>query len=172
MKNLLFLLIVLHLSFVACFAQDDFVTVKADANACELNSMHLDALRSEAAQNPTARIIAKSYGGKTEKAFASEVRIRYVRTFLEQNKSFDISRIEFVDSGPLETDGNPKIEFYIAQAGEADGKLFLVTYAQPNKTPCLDCCAAEFMPKTIGTKSKIKKSYKQQLKRSKTRSRS
>ena len=172
MKNLLSILVVIHLSFVACFAQGDFVTVKADANACELNSMHLDALRSETAQNPTARIIIKSYGGKTEKAFASEARIRYVRTFLEQNKSFDLSRIEFVNFGPLETDGNPKIEFYIAQAGEADGKLFLMTYSQPNKTPCLDCCQAEFMPKTIGSKTKVKKKVKKQFKGRKTRSRS
>ena len=171
MKNLLSLLVVVHLSFAAGLAQDDAVTVRADANACELNSLHLDALRNETAQNPTARMIVKSYGGKTEKAFATEARIRYVRTFLERNKSFDLSRIEFVNSGPPETEGNPKIEFYIAQAGEADGKLFLVTYSQPNKTPCLDCCAAEFMPKTIGSKPTARKRPKKQSDRRRARSR-
>jgi len=172
MKNPIYLLIAIHLAVVACFAQDDFATVKADANACELNSLYLDGLRSETAQNPTARIIVKYYGGKSEKTFASQARIRYVRTFLERHKSFDLSRIEFVDVGTLETDGNPKIEFYIAQAGETDGKLFLATYSQPNKTPCLDCCQAEFMPKTIGSKTKVKKKVKKQFKGRKTRSRS
>ena len=172
MKNLLSLLVVVHLSFVAGSAQDGAVTVRADANACELNSLHLDALRNEAAQNPAARMIVKSYGGKTEKTFANDARIRYVRTFLERNKSFDLSRIEFINSGPLGTDGNPKIEFYILQAGEADGKLFLVTYSRPNKTPCLDCCAAEFMPKTIGSKPAVKKRPKKKLKRRRPGSRS
>ena len=66
MKTLLFLFVIIHLTVVVCFAQDGLASVKADANACELNSLNLDQLRNELANSPTAKIIAKFYAGKSE----------------------------------------------------------------------------------------------------------
>jgi len=157
MKTLLFLFVIIQLTVVVCSAQDAFASVKANPNACELNSLHLDGLRNELANNPTAKIIAKFYPGKSENNIVSEKRTDYIRKFLEKHKGFDPSRLEFINSGKLETNENSKTEFYIVQAGETEGKLYLVTYSQLNKTPCLDCCGEDFMPKNIGSKSKPKK---------------
>lgn len=156
MKTLLFLPIIIYLTGIVCFAQDDFASVKADANTCELNSLHLDQLRNELANSPMAKIIAKFYAGKSETLSVGEKRTSYIRKFLEQNKGFDLSRIDFVNSARLETNENPKTESYLVQAGEIEGKLYLVTYSQPNRTPCLDCCGEDFMPKNIDSKSKPK----------------
>ncbi|MDQ1523867.1 MAG: hypothetical protein QOE47_1791 [Pyrinomonadaceae bacterium] len=165
MKNLLLLFALLQLTALVSFAQSDFASVTADANACELNSLHLDGLRQELGNNPTARIIAKVYAGKSETPTVSERRTNYIRKFLEHNKGFDISRVEFVDSGRLDTRENPKAEFYIAQAGEAEGKLYLVTYSRPGETPCLDCCEDGYMPRKIGAKFKPKQKIKRQRKK-------
>jgi len=165
MKTLLFLLVIIYLTGIVCFAQDDFVSIKADANACELNSSRLDGLRVELANSPTAKIIAKFYAGKSENNVVSEKRTDYIRKFLEKHKGFDPSRLEFINSGKLETNENPKTEFYIVQAGEVEGELYLVTYSQPNRTPCLDCCGEGFMPKNIGSKSKPKKKITQKRKK-------
>lgn len=165
MKTLLFLFVIIYLTGIVCFAQDDFASVKADGNACELNSLHLDGLRNELANSPTAKIIAKFYAGKSETLSVGEKRTSYIRKFLEQNKGFDPSRLEFINSGKLETNENPKTEFYIVQAGETEGKLYLVTYSQLNRTPCLDCCGEDFMPKNIGSKSKLKKKITEKRKK-------
>lgn len=142
---------------VFCLAQNDAAIVQADANACELNSLYFDMIRNELASNPTAQVTAKFYAGKDEKNGVSEKRADYVRRFLEQRKGFDPSRLEFVNSGQLGTKENPKIEFYIVQTYESDGKLYLVTYARPNKTPCLDCCEDErVFPQHIGSKPRRK----------------
>jgi len=170
MKTLLFLFAIFHLTVFVCLAQNDSASVKADANSCELNSLHLDGLRNELANNPTATITAKFYAGKSENLAVSERRTSYIRKFLEQNKGFDLSRFEFINSGTLETNEKPKVEFYILQAGETEGKLYLVTYSQLNRTPCLDCCEGSFEPKYIGSKSKPKlkkKPTKQRKKRGK-----
>lgn len=155
MKTLIFLFLIVNLTIVVCFGQG--ASVKADANACELNSLHLDGLRNELASNPTAKVIAKSYTSKSENIRVGERRTAYIRRFLEQNKGFDLSRLEFVNAGRLETLENPKTEFYIVQAGETEGTFYLVTYSRPNRTPCLDCCGEDFMPKNIGSKPKPKK---------------
>ncbi|MBA2647145.1 MAG: hypothetical protein H0U81_10125 [Pyrinomonadaceae bacterium] len=155
MKYSLSLILIVCLTATFCFAQDDFTTVKADANACELNSLYFDVIRNKLADSPSARVIAKSYVGNSENSFVGEKRINYVRKFLEQSKGFDPSRLEFADAGRLDTNENPKIEFYIVQPGEVEGKLYLVTYSQPNKTPCLDCCEDErVFPQYIGSKLK------------------
>ena len=168
MKTLLFLFVIIYLTVVVCFAQDDFVSVKADANACELNSSRLDGLRNELANNPTAKIIAKFYAGKGENNVVSEKRTDYIRKFLEKHKGFDPSRLEFINSGKLKTNENPKTEFYILQAGETEGTLYLVTYSRPNRTPCLDCCGEDLLPKNIGSKPKPKqKTIKKPKKRGK-----
>jgi len=157
MKTLFCLFVIIYSASVVCLAQNGFATVKADANACELNSLHFDMIRNELANLPTARITAKFYAGKNENNVVSKKRVAYVRKFLEQSKGFDPSRLEFVNSGRLDTNENPKIEFYIVKPGEAEGKLSLVTYARPNKTPCLDCCEDErVFPKYIGNKPKKK----------------
>jgi hypothetical protein len=156
MKTLLFLFVIGHLTVVVCFAQSAGATVKADANACELNSLHLDGLRDELANSPTAKIIAKFYAGKSETVSVGEKRVSYIRKFLEQRKRFDFSRVDFVNSVMLATKENPKTEFYLVQAGETEGSLYLVTYSQPNKTPCLDCCGKDLMPPNIGSNSKPK----------------
>lgn len=165
MKIILLVIAIIHSSAAACFGQDDFVVVWADANACELNSLHFDILRNEMANDPTTRIKAKFYGGKSENNIVSERRANYVRKFLEQHKGFASSRLEFVNSGRLATKENPKIEFYIVRPGETEGKLYLVSYAELNKTPCLDCCeeAGDF-PQYISSKPK-KKITKQRVKR-------
>jgi len=155
MKTLIFLFLIVYLTIVVCFGQGS--SVKADANACELNSLHLDGLRNELASNPTAKVIAKSYTGKSENIRVGERRTAYIRRFLEQNKGFDLSRLEFVNVGRLETLENPKTEFYIVRAGETEGTLYMVTYSRPKRTPCLDCCGEDFMPKNIGSKPKPEK---------------
>jgi len=163
MKTSVFLFLIINMTLVVCFGQG--ATVKADANACELNSLHLDGLRNELAGNPTAKVIAKSYTGKSENIRVGEKRNSYIRKFLEQNKGFDSSRVEFVNAGRLGTNENPKTEFYIVQAGETEGTLYLVTYSRPNRTPCLDCCAEDFMPKNIGSKPKPEKKTNKKLKK-------
>ena len=166
MKTLLFLFVIIYSASVVCLAQNDFATVNADLNACELNSFHFDMIYNELANNPLAKVTAKFYAGKSENNITSKKRADYVEKFLQQYKGFDPSRLEFVDSGKLDTDENPKIEFYIAQSGEVEGKLFLLTYAQPNRTPCLDCCEDErVFPQYIGSKPKKKKMTKQKKKR-------
>lgn len=165
MKTLLSLFVIICLTGIGCFAQDDSASVKADANACELNSLHLDRLRNELANSPTAKIIAKFYAGKSETLSVGEKRTSYIRKFLEKHKGFDSSHLEFINSGKLETNENPKTEFYIVQAGETEGKLYLVTYSQPNRTPCLDCCGEDLLPKNIGSKSKSKKKITQKRKK-------
>ena len=171
MKTLFLLFIIIYSTATICLAQDDFATVKADANACELNSLYFDMIRNELASNPTAKVTAKFYAGKSENNVTSKKRADYVKKFLEQYKGFDPSRLEFVDSGKLGTDENPKIEFYIVQIGEVEGKLHLLTYAQPNRTPCLDCCEDERVyPQYIGNKPK-KKMKKQRKKRKTTKTR-
>jgi len=165
MKTSLFLFVMILFTPVVCLAQNDFAIVQADANACELNSLHFDMIRNELANNPTAQVTAKFYGGKNEHNVVSKKRAGYVRKFLEQRKGFDPSRLVFVDSGQLDTKENPKIEFYIVLPDEPDGKLYLVTYSQPNKTPCLDCCEDErVFPQYIGSKPK-RKMTKQRKKR-------
>jgi len=165
MKIILLVIAIIHSPLAVCFGQDDFVTVRADAGACELNSLHFDILRHELGNDPTARITAKFYRGRSENNIVSERRANYVRKFLEQDKRFDPSRLEFVNSGKLDTNENPKIEFYIVRPGEIGGKLHLVSYAQLNKTPCLDCCEDErVFPQYIGSKPK-KKITKQRIKR-------
>ncbi|HEX8636128.1 MAG TPA: hypothetical protein VF703_18545 [Pyrinomonadaceae bacterium] len=165
MKIILLLIAIIHLPIAVCFGQDDFVTVLADANACELNSVHFDILRNELGNDPTARITAKFYRGRSENNIVSEKRAAYVRKFLEQDKGFAPSRLEFVNSGKLDTTENPKIKFYLVRPGEIEGKLYLVSYAQLNQTPCLDCCEDErVFPQYIGAKPK-KKITKQRIKR-------
>jgi hypothetical protein len=166
MKTLLFLFLIIQLTIVVSLGQ--IASVKADANACELNSLHLDGLRNELANNPTAKIIAKFYAGKSENNIVSEKRTDYIRKFLEKHKGFDSSRLEFINSGKLKTNENPKTEFYILQAGETEGTLYLVTYSRPNRTPCLDCCGEDLLPKNIGSKPKPKqKTIKKPKKRGK-----
>jgi hypothetical protein len=166
MKTLLFLFLIINLTIVVCFGQG--TTVKADANACELNSLNLDGLRNELASNPTATIIAKSYTGKSENIGVGEKRVDYIRKFLERNKGFDLSRLEFVNGGRLETLENPKTEFYVVQSSETQGTLYLVTYSRPNRTPCLDCCGEDLLPRNIGSKPKPeKKTIKKPKKRGK-----
>lgn len=166
MKTLLFLFLIVNLTGVVCSGQ--IASVKADANACELNSLNLDGLRNELASNPTATVIAKSYTGKSENIGVGEKRTAYIRKFLGQNKGLDLSRLEFVNGGRLETFENPKTEFYIVQAGETEGTLYLVTYSRPNRTPCLDCCGEDLLPKNISSKSKPeKKTIKKPKKRGK-----
>ena len=166
MKTLIFLFLIVNLTIVVCLGQ--IASVKADANACELNSLNLDGLRNELASNPTATIIAKSYTGKSENIRVGEKRTGYIQRFLEQNKRFDPSRLEFINSGKLKTNENPKTEFYILQAGETEGTLYLVTYSRPNRTPCLDCCGEDLLPKNIGSKPKPKqKTIKKPRKRPK-----
>jgi hypothetical protein len=165
MKTSLFLFVMIFFTPVVCLAQKDFAIVEADANACELNSLHFDVIRNELANNPTALVTAKFYGGKNEHNVVSKKRADHVRKFLEQRKGFDSSHLVFIDSGKVDTKENPKIEFYIVQPGESEGKLYLVTYAQPNKTPCLDCCEDErVFPQYIGSKPN-KKTAKQRKKR-------
>jgi hypothetical protein len=165
MKIALLAIAIIHLTVAVCFGQNDFVIVKADANACELNSLHFDVLRNELGNDPTAGIRAKFYRGSSENNIVSERRANYVRRFLEQNKGFAPSRLEFVNAGKLDITENPKIEFYIVRPGEIEGKLHLVSYAQLNKTPCLDCCEDErVFPQYIGAKPK-KKITKQRIKR-------
>jgi len=165
MKKSLLLFVMIVFAPVVCLAQNDFVIVQANANACELNSLHFDMIRNELANNPTVQVTAKFYGGKNEHNVVSGKRASYVRKFLEQRKGFDPSRLVFVDSGQLDTKENPKIEFYIVRPGESDGKLYLVSYAQPNKTPCLDCCEDErVFPQYIGSKPR-RKMTKQRKKR-------
>ncbi|MCA1592531.1 MAG: hypothetical protein LC754_07755 [Acidobacteria bacterium] len=157
MNKLLLLLVMIVFAPVVCLAQNDAAIVQADANACELNSLYFDIIRNELASNPTARVTAKFYAGKDEDNVVSKKRADYVRKFLEQHKGFDPSRLEFSNSGQLDTKENPKIEFYIVQSNESDGKLYLVSYAQPNKTPCLDCCEDErVFPQYIGSKPRRK----------------
>lgn len=171
MKTILLSFVIVYLTVAACFGQSDYVTVKADANACELNSLYFDMIRNELASDPTARVSAKFYAGKSENNIVSEKRANYVRKFLEQYKGFDASRLEFVNSGKLDKDELPKIEFYLVRAGETEGKLYLLTYAQLNKTPCLDCCEdARVFPQYIGSKPK-KKPLKQRKKRKVTKAR-
>lgn len=166
MKTLLFLFVIIYSASVVCLAQNDYATVKADPNACELNSLYFDVIRNELANNPLAKVTAKFYAGKSENNITSKKRADYVQKFLQQYKGFDPSRLEFVDSGKLNTDENPKIEFYVVQPGEVEGKLNLLTYAQPNRTPCLDCCGDERVyPQYIGNKPKKKKVTKQKKKR-------
>lgn len=167
MKTLLFLFVIIFSTAIVSFAQNDFATVEADANACELNSLHFDIIRTELANNPLARISAKFYAGKSENKVINKKRANYVQKFLEQYKRFDHSRLEFVDSGKLDTAENPKIEFYVVQPGEAGGKLYLLTYSQPNRTPCLDCCEDKrVFPQYTG--SKPKKKMPKRLKKRKT----
>ena len=157
MKTLLFLFLFIQISLVVCLAQNDFATVEADSNSCELNSAEFDRIRYELANDPTVNVRAKFYAGNSENEIISKKRADYVRKFLEKSKGFDPSRLKFVDSGQLDTDENPKIEFYLSRSGEVEGKLYLVTYSQPNKTPCLDCCGDETVyPQYIGNKSKKK----------------
>lgn len=165
MKTMLLLCVVIHLTVAVCSGQDDFATVEADANACELNSAYFDMLRNELTNDPTTKVSAKFYAGKSENTVVSEKRANYVRKFLERYKGFDPSRLEFVDSGKLGTNENPKIEFFIVRASETEGKLFLVSYAQVNRTPCLDCCEDErVFPQYIGSGQR-KKVTKQRKKR-------
>jgi hypothetical protein len=165
MRTSLLLFVIVFFAPVVCIAQNDAAIVQADANACELNSLYFDLIRNELASNLTARVTAKFYAGRNEANAVSEKRADYVRKFLEQYKGFAPSRLEFVNSGQLDTKENPKIEFYIVQSNETDGKLYLVTYAQSNKTPCLDCCEDEqVFPQYIGSKPR-RKMRKQRNKR-------
>ncbi len=171
MKTSLLLFVMLVFASLICLAQNDAAIVQADANACELNSLYFDIIRNELASNPTVQVTAKFYAGKDEDNAVSKKRADYVRKFLEQHKGFDPSRLVFVNSGRLGTKEDPKIEFYIVQSNESDGKLYLVTYAQPNKTPCLDCCEDErVFPQYIGSKPR-RKMTKQQKKRKVTKTR-
>ena len=155
MKTSLFLFLIFNLTVAVCFGQQ--ASVRADANACELNSLHLDGLRNELANNPAARLVAKFYGGRTETNVVSVKRAAYIRKFLEKNKGFDPMRFEFINSGKLETTEDPKIEFHILQPGETEGTIYLVTYSRLNRTPCLDCCGGDLIPKNIGSKPKVGK---------------
>ena len=157
MKTLLLLLVVTHLAIAAGQRQDPAAIVKADPGACELNSAYFDALRNRLTDDPTSKVTAKFYAGKTESNAVSEKRAQYVRKFLEKSKGFDPVHLEFKNSGKVDKNEQPKIEFYIVRPGETEGNLFLVTYAQVNKTPCLDCCfdLREY-PQYIGPKTKKK----------------
>jgi hypothetical protein len=154
MKTLTLFFGVTHLFFAVGLGQGGVAIVKADPGACEQNSAYFDGLRNELTKDPTAKVTAKFYAGKTENNVVSEKRANYVQKFLAQSKGFDTSRLQFINSGKLNTNENPKIEFYIVRPGETDGKLYLVSYAQVNKTPCMDCCPGVFQ--YIGPKIKKK----------------
>lgn len=154
MKIIIFSIIICSISSF-CFGQNNFDIIKADSNACELNSAYFDDIHNQINHDSTAKVVAKFYAGKNETNVVSEKRANYVRIFLEQFKGFDPSRLEFINAGKLATDENPKIEFYVVQAAGNYEEPYFVSYAPLNKTPCLDCCENEkFYPQYIGPKSK------------------
>lgn len=118
---------------IGCFSQvnDEAVVVKADASACELNSLHFDAIRNAAAEN-NARVTVVFRAAKGETDDVNLRRLAHVRTFLERSKGW--KSLDAVYGRSVGTDDAARIDFYVG------GKLLLVTLARKNMTPCLDCC--------------------------------
>lgn len=158
MSKLLFLLLAVQLLLISGIGQTGAAPiVKADGNACELNSMYIDNLFIEAANDPSSRVVAKYYPAKGERSSVNDRRSEYVRTFLARSKRVDVSRIVFESVGSAEPEVDAKIEFYLVKAGESEGKLYLVTRARKDMTPCMDCCAEGFYPKSLEQKPSTKK---------------
>lgn len=155
MKKILSSILITIISSAFCFAQstkDETITIKADANACELNSLYFDTIASIVSKN-NERVFAIFRAGKDETENVNENRLIYVKTFLEQVKW---KGLDVIYARGEKAGGEARVEFYVG------GKLFLVTLAQKNKTPCLTCCGGGFAsPQNLVKKKKRKvKNYK------------
>ncbi len=148
--SLIIVLILLHSVAVHSLAQAEIVVVKADTNACELNSLNLDIIRVELANDPSARLIVRTYGGQGERLPVNQKRIAHVRKFLKDSKGFDSTRMKFINKR-THRKIEPRLEFFLQRGNKARGEIFLIMYSKRNRTPCLDCCSdKEFAPKIIG----------------------
>ena len=132
---ILILIVILSVSF--CLAQEKESPSIVDINpgACENNSAYFDMLAG-LARRENERIIMIFRAGKSETEVVNAKRLNYVKNFFLKGKGW--GNLNVIYARGEKTNDVGKIEFYIG------GKLFLITIAPKNKTPCLDCCEADW----------------------------
>jgi hypothetical protein len=102
--------------------------VKADANACELNSAYMDQIRNELASGDGVVIIIARLGTGERSRQLSRRRLRTAFGYI----SYPTTRVVLAYGEPVNGDG--RLEFYVR------GELFLVTLAPRGKNICPTCC--------------------------------
>lgn len=138
MKNLKLHLCVLLFIFVMTafvnaqtFEATHIVKTNEDAH-CELNNLYIDLIVTETIKNKE-RVFVISRLGKNEKDRWNLSRLALARTILTQIKPLQSEQV-VTAVGEKSTETNGRLEFYVGS------QLFLVSYAEKNKQPCLLCC--------------------------------
>lgn len=109
------------------------IRVNADGGACELNSSFLSVLLVEA-KRKRGQIIIVSRLAERERLILNRIRLTNARSLILIKKLVPSRRVitrTGKRNGPSQ---RGTVEFYL------DGKLFLVSEAPFNESPCLDCC--------------------------------
>lgn len=133
-------LVSLTVLFISCqltiFSQDKFQTevVKGDVNACELNSLHLDKLKSDWLSGDLKErifVIAR-LGNKEKSRRLNLLRLTEAKFFTVGKGQLPKENVVFAEGEKAKGDG--RIEFYLGS------QLFLVSLAPLNKNVCFACC--------------------------------
>jgi hypothetical protein len=104
------------------------ITVKSDANACELNSLYMDRIRVELAESDQVVIIVARLGTGERSRWLSERRLNTAYAYLGGGPK----RVVLAQGKPVNGEG--RLEFYVR------GRLFLVSLAPREKNICPTCC--------------------------------
>ena len=106
--------------------------VKGDANACELNSAHLDALTREA-RATSERVFVIARLGKRERSKAlNRRRLHMTRNYIITSGRLVKDNVVFAEGDQADTQG--RLEFYLGS------KLYLISLVEYGKDVCLTCC--------------------------------
>jgi hypothetical protein len=109
---------------------------RASEYNCEDFNARVDAVRS-VAKNSGKKIFVIFHAGKTESEVINARRLAYVRDFLESDSKL-WKELDVIYARGDRSSDEAVIAFYVA------GNLFEVTTVPRNRTPCMDCCEANY----------------------------
>ena len=137
-KFIFFAIVIILMVAGICSGQslDGFNTIKADANACELNSLEIDIIRSRVG-NTKQRVFVIARAGNHESESVNLKRLLKEKEFLVKSKGW--SALDVIYARREKASGEGRIEFYVG----AD--LRLVILAKKNRAPCMACCDDDYL---------------------------
>lgn len=112
--------------------QPNTITVRGDANSCELNSLHLNSLVQEARANSERVFVIARLGRGERAALLNRLRLDMARFQLMQSGRLPKGAVIFAEGDS--TDGEGRLEFYLGS------RLYLVSLARRGENVCLTCC--------------------------------
>jgi hypothetical protein len=129
------IILIVNVNQAIAQSNDNFRLIEANANACELNSAHVDYIRNETSESDE-RIFIIFRAGDGEGTKTNVRRLNIVRRFLRNNKGLGGDKVIYARGEKVK--GKGRVEFYVG------GELRLVTLAKRGKIPCMDCCGFDF----------------------------